>query len=478
MRKTLLLLFICYTLTSLAVIAQAEHLRPLPLAVFVTMGASLLIAGLTAMAIEAPYLPIYNNSYSLPRRPGHGNSPQPRQGWADVEKILENSALSDSFCLGESCAFGYAQDLPLGQILTHARLVGKGLLAAPSRAGTHVTVLMLVAIVTNLAHPDVQPIVQELQRADIVWANDGWVSTSPRTGLATLNLLRPLLMKEDEPVIRYAQPLTQIPSRARKTIITYTVQPGDTLFGVALQFDLAPETILWANPGLQSEPDFLQVGTTLDILPVDGVAHVAQDGDTVQSLAALYHSSVEAILTAEWNSLRPGQQPKAGQRLIIPGGKRELAVWQFPSKPNVMNPRLTQDYQGFCEEVIFLPMASGTFIWPTDNHRPGGNPYTWWHRAIDLASKTGDPVYASDGGTVIYAGWNTWGYGNLVVVEHGDGWQSWYAHLSRIDVQCGQHFYQGAQLGAVGSTGRSSGPHLHFEIRHDDELLNPLNMLE
>jgi murein DD-endopeptidase MepM/ murein hydrolase activator NlpD len=81
--------------------------------------------------------------------------------------------------------------------------------------------------------------------------------------------------------------------------------------------------------------------------------------------------------------------------------------------------------------------------------------YTWGHRAIDLAGKTGAPVYASDGGTVIYAGWNTWGYGKLVVVEHGDGWQSWYAHLSQVNVQCGQHFYQGALIGAIGSTERS-----------------------
>jgi LysM repeat protein len=459
MRKTLLLLFISYTLASLAVIAQAEHLRPVPLAAFVVAGASLLMAGLAAVAIEAPYLPGYFDSLKFQLPSFRFKLPD-----AAFNPLCSRSSAKPNWCLPVSAA----------ERRRAARRCSKKI---SCRAGTHASVLLLVVIVTSLARPDLPLSAHERREVAIARATGGRVAALPHVEPAAPSL-RPRPFREDEAVARQAQPLTQIPSRLRGTIITYTVQPGDTLFGIALYFDLEPETILWANPDLQSEPDFLQVETALDILPIDGVAHVVQAGDTVQSLAVLYQSSAEAIMTAEWNSIPPGRQPEAGQRLIIPGGKRELAVWQFPSKPSVINPRLVQDYKGFCDEVVLLPMAGGTFIWPTDDHRLTGNPYTWWHRAIDLAGKSGDPVYASDGGTVIYAGWNTWGYGKLVVIEHGDGWQSWYAHLSKINVQCGQHFYQGALIGDIGSTGRSSGPHLHFEIRHDDELLNPLDMLE
>jgi murein DD-endopeptidase MepM/ murein hydrolase activator NlpD len=121
--------------------------------------------------------------------------------------------------------------------------------------------------------------------------------------------------------------------------------------------------------------------------------------------------------------------------------------------------------------------GTGTFIWPTPKHWVSGNNYAGWHPGIDIAARLGDPIYASDNGVVIYAGWNSWGYGNLVVVEHGNGWQTWYAHNSEIYVGCGQNVYQGSVIAAAGSTGRSSGPHLHFETRFQGTLPNPFNVL-
>jgi murein DD-endopeptidase MepM/ murein hydrolase activator NlpD len=119
----------------------------------------------------------------------------------------------------------------------------------------------------------------------------------------------------------------------------------------------------------------------------------------------------------------------------------------------------------------------GRFIWPTWGRI---SQYYWWgHRAIDIAAPLDRPITAADSGTVVYAGWNTWGYGNLVVIDHGNGFQTWYAHLNNnsIWVANGQFVTQGSTIGGVGTTGNSSGPHLHFEIRYGGNLLNPLDYL-
>ncbi|MBN1888162.1 MAG: M23 family metallopeptidase [Thermoflexales bacterium] len=293
--------------------------------------------------------------------------------------------------------------------------------------------------------------------------------------------LRPLLSKGNDILTRQAAPLTQIPDRPREAIVTYTVRAGDTLFGIALLFNLAPETILWANADLKDNPDMMNVGMTLDVPPVDGLVHIVEAGDSVEGIAEKYKVPVEDIVNAEWNSLRVGQQPIEGQSLIVPGGKREMVVWQLPIQKTTAAASQSSASKatpiGFCEGAVVAPLGTGTFIWPEDFHRLGGNPYAWWHRAIDISGKTGNAVYASDSGTVVWAGWNNWGYGYLIVLDHGNGWQTWYAHLSQIHVYCGQQLYQGAVIGAVGSTGNSTGPHLHFETRYNGDLPNPLNVL-
>jgi len=128
---------------------------------------------------------------------------------------------------------------------------------------------------------------------------------------------------------------------------------------------------------------------------------------------------------------------------------------------------------GQCFGVTPLPIGTGTFIWPTNVHQMTGNRYSPWHRAADLFGSLGDPVYAADAGVVIWAGPDSRGYGLVVMLDHGNGWQTLYAHLSQVRVRCGQQILQGALIGAVGSTGRSTGPHLHFEMHHDSDLSDP-----
>ena len=287
-----------------------------------------------------------------------------------------------------------------------------------------------------------------------------------------------------------ANPFTAIPSRERRGVITYTVQAGDTLFGIAGQFGLRPESILWANyDTLEDNPHLLKPEMDLAIPPVNGIIYTAAEGDTVESIAEAYKVTSDAIYVDgyEWNQLKPGEQPFAGASLIIPGGSREFKPWAVSAAENTPQSSsgstssgavVARGDIGTCSgAVVGGLVGSGQFIWPAPKHFLSGNPYAGWHPGIDIAAKVGDPVYASDSGVVIYAGWNSWGYGNLVVIDHGNGWQTYYAHNSEIYVGCGQSVYQGSVIAGAGSTGRSTGPHVHFETRFNGTIPNPFNML-
>jgi murein DD-endopeptidase MepM/ murein hydrolase activator NlpD len=124
--------------------------------------------------------------------------------------------------------------------------------------------------------------------------------------------------------------------------------------------------------------------------------------------------------------------------------------------------------KGVCEGPFAGPVGTAAFIWPAGNHYLSGYNFSLrWHPGIDIATQLGDPIYAADAGVVVFAGWNSQGYGNLVVLDHGNGWETLYAHLSQINVDCGQAVEQGSVIGLAGSTGNSTGPHLHFEILND-----------
>ena len=274
---------------------------------------------------------------------------------------------------------------------------------------------------------------------------------------------------------------TNLPNRPRRGVIQYTVQPGDTLFLIAATYGLNPESVLWANyDSLKDNPDFLKPGMVLDIPPVNGIVYTVKGGDTVQSIAEQYKATADAIYVDgyEWNLLKSGQQPQVGASIIIPGGSREFKSWSVTQAVSSGSTGAGgQADSGFCKNAGGGLVGTGTFIWPADKHWLSGYPYTAWHLGIDIAENLGDPIYAADSGVVIYAGWNNWGYGNLVVIDHGNGWQTYYAHNSAIYVGCGQNVFKGNIISAAGSTGHSTGPHLHFETRFQGTLPNPFNVL-
>lgn len=288
---------------------------------------------------------------------------------------------------------------------------------------------------------------------------------------------------------RLAQIDTVVPARPRTDVITYTVEAGDTVFGIAEQFKLQPETIMWSNYDvLLDNPHRLSPGQVLFILPVDGVYHKWSNGEGMNGVTSYYGVTIEEVVNYPGNNLdaaalgdlsNPNIEP--GTRLIIPGGKREYVSWSAPriSRSNPSASKLLGP--GACGTVMDGALGIGVFIWPANERRLSGFDYSpaTNHRGIDIAGKLGDPLYASDNGVVVYAGWNNYGYGNVIVIDHGGGWQTLYAHMSYLSVGCGASVYQGTVIGSIGSTGNSSGPHLHFEMLHESYgKVNPWDFLK
>jgi len=280
------------------------------------------------------------------------------------------------------------------------------------------------------------------------------------------------------PIERLAEVHTLIPTRGRAEVITYTVKLGDTLFGIAENFGLRPETVLWGNYFvLQDDPHSLIPGQVLNILPVDGTYHFVVEGNTLAQVARFYEVEPEAITDWGSNNLDPDAPVLTPNTyLVVPGGRRELQSWEVPTITRETTATAANNF-GQCPGGYSGAVGTGFFVWPADNHFLSGYDFTDIHHGLDIKAGLGAPLYASDSGVIVYAGPNDFGYGNLVVIDHGNGWQTVYAHLSQWNVVCGESVFQGNVIGLAGSTGRSSGPHLHFEVRYRGSYVNPWSVL-
>ncbi|MCL7455350.1 MAG: peptidoglycan DD-metalloendopeptidase family protein [Anaerolineae bacterium] len=245
--------------------------------------------------------------------------------------------------------------------------------------------------------------------------------------------------------------------------ITYTVQAGDTLWSIAKAFGLEPESVLWSNPHLEGVPDMIAVGDVLAIPPVDGFWYTVQEGDTLEGLAETYLTTVEEIVSFAPNELHQSSPLRPGQQIMIPNGRQSATPWHAYYPVPEFHPPAS------------APKGDGAFAWPVEGLLV--QPYWSGHLAIDVANSTGTPVYAAEDGYVTLSGRDTWGFGNQVVIDHGNAYLTRYAQLNTILVRAGESVHQEQQIGTVGSTGRATGPHLHFEIIQNGARVDPMGLL-
>lgn len=253
---------------------------------------------------------------------------------------------------------------------------------------------------------------------------------------------------------------TQVSSKVRDSIIDYQVQSGDTVATIANKFGVSADTIRWQN---NLSGDKIKVGQTIKILPVTGIAHTVVKGDTVYSIAKRYDTDPQGIVDFPFNTFTNDEtfELAIGQSIIVPDGVMPAAS---------VAPR-TRQLTPNAGSVT----ASGLFVWPTQGTIT--QRFSWYHPGIDIAN-SGQPIdVAADSGRVTYAGWDVSGYGNMVLIDHGNGFITRYGHMSQVMVISGQTVGKGQAIGRMGNTGHSTGSHTHFEIYCNGVRVNPLNYL-
>ncbi|MFH0833998.1 MAG: M23 family metallopeptidase [Patescibacteria group bacterium] len=287
-----------------------------------------------------------------------------------------------------------------------------------------------------------------------------------------------LAVTEDGFLIKNAGQSAETGNSGLKDPIAYTVEQGDVLSTIARRFGVSMDTIVWENN--ITNPHQLKPGTVLSILPVTGVTHEVKSGDTIASLAKKYSVDVEKI--AQQNRLDKDAKLIAGEKVIIPDGKKAIVA---PAKTGTYIASAPGTYASYrapkVDGAIIIANGAddkdGTWM-----IKPTNGSYSQYfhsgHWAVDIADRAKPAIHAAADGTVVKSqcGWNG-GYGCVIVVDHGDGYQTLYAHLSELGVKVGDSVKQGSTIGTMGNTGRvygKTGIHLHFEVIDNGVKKNPL----
>lgn len=262
------------------------------------------------------------------------------------------------------------------------------------------------------------------------------------------------------------------PTGTRTKSETYVVVEGDTLSGVAKKFGVSIDTILWENK--LTPRDFLKLGQSLVILQTSGLTHTVAKGDTLGHIASRYGVTAENIIAA--NSLASADDLHVGEKLVVPGGTPPTPVATARPRPTLATVReiLTVD-RGGTPPANAAPTGSGRMVWPTA-WRIITQYYGWKHTGVDIDGDYTTPIYAAEAGIVTHAGWGRThgGYGYYIDLDHGGGITTRYGHSSKIYVNVGDQVTKGQTIAMVGTTGRSTGTHLHFEVMVNGKFTNPL----
>ena len=288
---------------------------------------------------------------------------------------------------------------------------------------------------------------------------------------------------------------TIVTGQANTEPITYRVMQGDSLFAIAKQYNIKPDSILYSNEAtLNDNPSNLTPGMELIIPPVDGLTYTWKEGDTLEGVADQFKGDLNEDKTIDEKDadlLREAivSWPSNDLDLTDPVGRRwartswSRAVSASSSHGSNSCRRSTATARTATSELGGSGCAAGPGsppgIWPTDGpHTLSGNNYSGSHLGIDITASTSTAVLASGGGVVVFAGFSQYGYGNVVQIDHMDGFATVYGHLSQINVSQCQVVYGGQVIGMAGSTGNSTGVHLHFEVRQGNVNMNPWSIVQ
>lgn len=286
-------------------------------------------------------------------------------------------------------------------------------------------------------------------------------------GIKQKEVLSSIFRKRDEAV--------RILGRGTDKTLNYIVQRGDSLWSIAQANEMSIDQLLQANPEV-TDGDFIQEGQNLNLVVPNPYVTVASKEIVVFTVAIPYTVDVSYDGSMwPWQETVT-QQGRSGEKEITQEVTRENGkeISRVTLKERVLSYPTTRKITRGSKQVP--PMGSGQMAWPVQGDITSYYGWRWgsFHEGIDIAADRGTPILAADSGMVSFAGWNG-GYGYLVKIDHGGGKETWYGHQSRIAVDVGDKVAKGDIIGYVGSTGNSTGPHLHFEVQVGGETRNPLS---
>jgi murein DD-endopeptidase MepM/ murein hydrolase activator NlpD len=403
---------------------------------------------LTRFLFGAIFVPIYQVLYSLKRRTSHWYRPAKSR----LMFLLTNR---------------YALHAAMVMIVAGTGVANLNMASVRAESIDAFNKSLLYSIVTHQESPLIEEYADAEPSGDSSYLGDSALDTTSTVTDETLALGTSSLAGGGS----LAAPIMTSAAESiapRESIETYVVQSGDTISTIAARFGVSVNTILWANN--MTALTTLKLGTSLTILPTSGVVHTVKSGDTLIKIAALYNVTSEEI--SSYNKLADGTIA-IGDKLIVPGGvvkAPEPTRTKVSVKTIFMTPPTTSSSSAGSSSTKMMWPSDGTYL---------VRGLSWYHNGLDIdcsgrANGTSDDDnYAAADGYVTIAGWRT-GYGNLVEIDHGNGIVTRYGHNYALYVTAGQTVTRGTPIARCGSTGNSTGTHLHFEVRVNGQTVNPL----